>query len=77
MVAENDPGVCFDEVAAVLVDFARGGAAVVHGEGGGLDPFGVKTIADCVGTESGGQDITGVEAFAPVKGDGGVGSGSG
>jgi hypothetical protein len=75
-MSENDPAVGFDEVLAVVVDFARSRAAVIEGQDFGRDPFRVKTITDGVGAERGDENIGGTNAFPSMERKRDVGEGT-
>jgi len=72
VMAENDPFVCADEVAAVIVDFARGGAAVIEDEDAGGDPFGVEAVAYGVGAEGRKKNISRTDVLTPMQRQGGI-----
>ena len=73
MVAENDPPIGFDEVFAVIVDFAWGRAAIIEREDFCGDPLRIETITDRVGAKRGDEDVGGTDAFAPMEREGDVG----
>ena len=67
VVAEDDPFVRPDEILAVVVDFARRGAAVVEHQHARGNPFGIKPVADGVGAERRDENIGGIDRLAPAK----------
>ena len=77
VVAEDDPFVRFDKIPAVIVDFARCGAAVVEREHVGGNPFGIKPVADGVGADRRDENIGGIDRLAPAKRQRGIGSRAG
>jgi hypothetical protein len=75
-MAKNNPAVGFDEVLAVIVDFARGRAAIVEGEDFRGDPFRIEAITDGVGAKRGDKDVGGTNAFAAMERKRDVGEGA-
>jgi hypothetical protein len=63
---ENDPPIGFDEILAVIVDFARGRAAIVEGQDLRGDPLRVEAVTDGVGAQRGDEDVGGTDGFVPI-----------
>ena len=77
VMAEDDPLVRLDEILAVVVDFARRGAAVIEHQHARGNPFRVKPVADGVGAKRGDEDIGRIERLAAMEREHGVGAGAG
>jgi hypothetical protein len=75
-MAKNDPAVGFDEVFAVIVDFAGSGAPIVEGEDLRGDPLRVETITDGIGAKRCDEDVSGTDAFAAMERKRDVGKGA-
>ena len=69
MMAEDDPFVCLHEIPAVVVNFARRGAAIVQREDTRGDPFRIETETNGVGTEGGDEEVSRVQRFTPPGGE--------
>jgi len=75
-MSKNDPTIGFDEVLAVVVDFAGSRAAIVECEDLCGDPLGVETIADGVGAKRGDEDVGGTDAFTAMECERDIGEGA-
>src|SRR5690606_9723993 len=73
VMAEDDPAVGGDEVAAVVEAFGGRGARGVQRKDPGRDPGAVEAVTDEVDAGGGDDEPDGAQAFAPVQGDAGEG----
>jgi hypothetical protein len=64
MESKNDPLIGFDKVAAIVVDFAWRGAAIIEHQDPDCYPLGIKPIANRVGAKRGEQDMDGIDRVA-------------
>ena len=77
VVAEDDPPVCWHEVAAVVEPHRRSRPRRVEGKDVGRDELAVEAIRDRVDAEGGDEEPGGADLLPPREGDGGKAAGAG
>src|SRR5262245_47819319 len=67
MMAEDNPFVSLHEVFAIIVNFARRGAAIVKSQHMRRNPLGVKPVADRVSAQRSGEDEYRIDSLSTMQ----------